>query len=229
MIVLYVPFARAEAGDLVAGMDEWLRNHLPNSAESIRVVYFGEPLKLALLYEPLQVYICAHGYANSSLEVGNHKNYTQALRISAEKVAQRFNYDFLLVHHRICSIHVYCCGESRKNSAIASQLTEDLQLFECRIVSYSGILTVPDMNGTQWSLDGNSRVPVGFTARELKSKSLAANSDSDRVLITKSSSLWWRDSQESRKMSFFMHQKLDRKRKFEDVYHSEQSALSASL
>ncbi|MCE3046379.1 hypothetical protein [Legionella sp. 16cNR16C] len=221
MIVLYVPFTREKAGDLVAGTDEWLRNHLPISAESIGVLFYKEPLKLAFLSEPLQVYICAHGYANSSLELGNHKNYNQALRISAEEVAQRFNYDFLLIHHRICSIHVYCCGESSKNSVIASELNENLQLFECPIVSYGGILTVPDTNGRQWSLNGSARVPVALTAREMKSKSLAATMNLDRHLITQSSSLWWRDSQESRQMSFFTRQKADRKRKFEDLYHSE--------
>ena len=120
-MILYVPFKRDNAGDLVDRVEQWKKNPAVSSQEPIHVIYYDDDFDAELILSAirLDVYICAHGLADDSpLVVANNADLSIADRIDVEEVSRRFLHDFLFVSHQFAVIHLYCCGSETKNSAI---------------------------------------------------------------------------------------------------------------
>nr|UVT38025.1 hypothetical protein cemce18_00021 [uncultured bacterium] len=68
------------------------------------------------------------------------------------QLAERFNSDFLIVAHKICKVHVYCCGSQAKNENIATCFQNLWYGKEnSKVCYYQGALSAPDIYGTLWS------------------------------------------------------------------------------
>lgn len=153
MKILYVPFSREQAGDLEHLVQLWQENHLKNFSSPIRIIYFNERLNLKSNCEPIEVFICVHGWDNPSfMYVGNNFDMSKAEVVNIETLAYRYNHDFLYYVSRVSSVHLYCCGNYEKNKYMANQFNAQLLLQNKPVIFYSGTITIADSNGKQWSL-----------------------------------------------------------------------------
>lgn len=161
MLILYVPFPREQAGDLVNLVEFWKKNHIKHFDSPIEIIYFDEEINPKLEKHKLDVYICAHGNDDLSfMFVGNNSNKSAADFISIHKLADRFNQDFLYLTPGIKSIHLYCCGSYQKNREMAKQLHDAMLRPLTAINFYNGTITAVDESGKQWSFGGSKSVPV---------------------------------------------------------------------
>lgn len=164
-MILYVPFTRKKAGDLVSLVERWKKNHLRNSKQGIQIIYHGDDLDLLDdMYswkDKTEIYVCAHGFFDEdSLVVGNHYNIIDADLMTIKMVAHRFNHDFLFIASQISAIHLYCCGSKKKNMEIARQFHSNLLRHELPIYSYTGSITIADNNGLRWSFVADQATPI---------------------------------------------------------------------
>ncbi len=168
MIILYVPFTRDNAGDLADGVDLWKQNHKENSNIPIVIIYHQDIFKYKDIDDKSEIYICVHGNDLENLTVGNHSSLERSDLISIKTVSERLDHDFLYISHKIADIHLYCCGNQRKNHNLAKILQAHLSRPENSTIHfYKGTLTVPDRNGTKWSVEGDSKIPIQNTEQRV--------------------------------------------------------------
>lgn len=163
MMILYVPFPRSQAGDLVSRVESWKTEQSKITNEPIDIIYHGDD------FDPLislhsKIYICAHGFSDDlPLIVGNNADLKKTDYIDIKTVTDRFNVDFGPIFHQISAIHLYCCGSKNKNQKMAEEFRKDLLRPDISIHSYAGSISVPDSNGVRWSFSSTQKVPVQAT------------------------------------------------------------------
>lgn len=164
-MILYVPFPRSQAGDLVNAVEAWKNEQNKLSNESVHIIYHGDDFDFeATTALPSEIYICAHGFSdNFPLIVGNNVELAKTAYLNIGTVADRFNQDFGAVFHQISEIHLYCCGSQNKNKKMAEEFRIDLLRKEISIHSYAGSISTPDSNGIRWSFSSTLVTPVKNT------------------------------------------------------------------
>lgn len=120
MIILYIPFAKDEAGDLSQAAEAWVINHRNNSIESIMVIHHQDEFRRAEILYASSLYVLAHGCDDVNM-IANHIDETKGQRISISTLTDRFNQDILAIAHSIGFIHIYCCGTEQDNELRARQ------------------------------------------------------------------------------------------------------------
>ena len=222
MIILYVPFSRNNSGNLSVLVEAWKNNYFNATSKPIDIVYFNEDFDLKMLEAGAEIYICAHGSDSNELLMLNHDNSSLAQTISIETVARRFNYDFLSMHNKIQYIHIYCCGSQKKNEGIARDFSNNLVLFCCPVISYSGSLFNANRHGELLTFNQGKFMPVKITATmnytendwTLKDNS-GIYSWSERLKIRhqdlqENRNRWWSEAHLSRCDLFFQMRKIHR-------------------
>ena len=211
-MILYVPFTRDQAGDLVVLVEHWKTNHSRQSKQAIHIIYHGDDFDLMDDDDKTEIYVCAHGFSDQYSElVGNYSAILKADLISIQTLANRFNHDFLSIASQISAIHLYCCGSQKKNMEIARQFRANLLRPELPIHSYSGRLTIADLNGTRWSFTEAKATPVETTAHILYPLEKCLDEPTHRMPIKESTKekSFARDKEKKRD-DFFAHQKKAR-------------------
>ena len=236
MIILYVPFSRNNSGNLSTLVEAWKINYFNATSQPINIVYFNDDFDLKMLETIVSVYICAHGSHSNELIMLNHCNSSLAQTINIETVANRFNYDFLSMHNKIQYIHIYCCGSQEKNQAIAKIFSNNLILFSCPVISYSGSLFNANKHGELLTFHQGKFMPVKNTATmnytendwTLKDNS-GIYSWSERLKIRhqdlqENRNRWWSEAHHGRCDLFFQMRKIHRKNCYAKARY-EQSSL----
>ena len=165
MMILYVPFPRSHAGDLISRVEIWKKEQSKITNEPIDIFYHGDDFDFDAIPDlPSEIYICAHGFSDSlPLIVGNNADLEKTDYIDIKTVTDRFNKDFGPAFHQISAIHLYCCGSKNKNQKMAEEFRIDLLRQDISIHSYAGSITAPDSNGVRWSFRSTQQVPVQST------------------------------------------------------------------
>lgn len=222
MIILYVPFLRNHSGNLSTLVETWKTNYFNAKSEPIDIIYFNDNFDLNMLETIASVYICAHGSDSNELLLLNHDNSSLAQTISIETVANRFNYDFLSMHNKIHYIHIYCCGAQEKNEAIAKIFSNNLVLFLCPVISYSGSLFNANKHGELLTFNQGEFMPVkntatmNYTNNDTTLKDNAGTSLwSERLKIRhhdlqENRNKWWSEAHPGRCDLFFQMRKIHR-------------------
>lgn len=161
MIILYVPFERHKAGDLVNLVNWWKHNQNTKLSAPLLIIYHKDKINYDAIGEISNLYICAHGYSDDSpLGLGNYSCLATAELLKIPEVADHFNQDFVPIAYKIMAIHLYCCGSQKKNKQITELFRQNMLRPECPLYYYNGILTIADLNGTQWSFGVGKPIPV---------------------------------------------------------------------
>ncbi|ASQ47419.1 hypothetical protein [Legionella clemsonensis] len=162
MIILYIPFSQTQTGNLADAARIWVANHSLYSTEEIQVIHHGEPLNDNLLEKDITVFVLAHGSETDPTIVTNFTDPATATIISTETLAERFNYDFLFIATRLEAIHLYCCGQEKKNALLAKKFEDSLLLLDNgEIKYYGGVIFTPDEKGNHWLIsDSGIRQPA---------------------------------------------------------------------
>ncbi|WP_454781786.1 hypothetical protein [Legionella sp. WA2022007384] len=150
MIILYIPFH--EHNDLIAKAIHW-KETLKN--QNILILQYGTPIDYKLMkMEHLTIYILAHG-VNHLLEhyhlTSTYPITSQTNFLSIDKIAERFNSDFVFVHSKVKNIKLYFCNNQGNQQAIAQQFHKNLVLFDAYINYYTGTLFGPSQNNKKYS------------------------------------------------------------------------------
>lgn len=232
MLILYVPFSKENAGDLVALVERWKENHIVNTKVPIKILYHQDEYDSDEIHSDSEVYICAHGYPEENLmAVGNHSNQLMAQFITMQTVSDRFDYDLLYVSSQISSTHLYCCGNLQKNQALASLFQsvrvrpEDNDVFY-----YAGSVTIADIQGRQWALGENQVIPIQNMRMQLSDMSTPfqiEDSSPDRFHIKQNRC--HEKGLQSRRDKFFSSVKDHRASKVASMRFINNSHLSLSL
>lgn len=212
MIILYVPFTREQAGDLSYLVNLWQENHNHTSTLPLRIIYHNDNYDQGVVKSPSSIYICAHGYHNSILHVGNNSEFAEATRLDMATLGERFNNDFVPIAHKITLIHLYCCGDEKKNKTMAHLFKHYLLRPDCTIMFYNGALTIADAEGKQWSLGADKKTPVENSASFLFSGHDGdSEQSSERLSIKEQDKYEWRQNARlQRQQTFFARQKSRR-------------------
>lgn len=164
MIILYIPFVRDEAGDLTDLVCRWKDNHPHPATQPLTIIYHNDDYEQEDISYGTSIYICAHGFDEHKLKVGNNRDPQKASYVDAARLAGRFNQDFIPIAYKLSAVHLYCCGSATKNAYLAQQFKENLLRPVRAVVFYNGMLSIPDQFGNRWSFGQNKPVPVDFTA-----------------------------------------------------------------
>ncbi len=222
-MILYVPFPRSQAGDLISAVESWKKEQNKLSIDSVHIIYHGDDVDFdAEPVLPSEIYICAHGFSDSyPFVVGNNGDITKTDFINIQIVADRFNQDFGSVFHQIDAIHLYCCGSQGKNQQMAELLRMGLMRNDISIHSYDGAITTPDSNGVRWSFSSNQTIPVHRTESVLF-KQDNSEMPSCRVGIkTEVIQRFLEEAKETRRYDFFARGKAARQ---EEIYRRRHSS-----
>ncbi|CEK10024.1 hypothetical protein [Legionella hackeliae] len=148
MIILYIPFTREQAGDLLSATEQWVINHQRNFSEEIQLICHQDNYKQSSICSSSSVYILAHGYAGIFDKVANHSDGRLATFISISTVADRFTIDMMPISYRIDDIHFYSCGSEKENHHRASRFqAEWLRSSNMSIFYYAGKISIPNEKG----------------------------------------------------------------------------------
>ena len=219
MIILYVPFTRAQSGDLTNLVQCWQTNYKKAINNCIRIIYHQDEIDYDDIGRRSELYICAHGYSEWSF-VGNNVDVFKADVLSPQKLAERFNQDIVPIADKIQALHLYCCGSENKNMNIATELMHNILLAESPLYFYSGLLWGADDKGKLWSMDLGRRVPVEDTAVELSFCFPESDEQTKSYRIPcKQQHLekWYEKMRNNRRFAFFekvIEERLDRLQKF---------------
>ncbi|CEK09216.1 hypothetical protein [Legionella hackeliae] len=128
----------------------------------LEIVYYGDLLPDSYHEKLITVFVLAHGHLTDPTIVASHAKPKHATVISIDTLATRFTCDFTLVSSNLVDIHLYCCGENKKNEVLATSFQQSLlPLQRNRIQYYEGIIYAPDRQGKFWSVTNNgNKVPV---------------------------------------------------------------------
>lgn len=150
MIILYIPFH--EKNDLIAHAQHWKE---ALNDQNILIVQHGKPINYKLMEdEYLTIYVLAHGIDNllEYFHLASNCSITnQSTHLGIDKIAERFNYDFVFLHHRIINIKLYFCNNKGNHQAIAEKFNSHLVLFDAVIDYYAGTLFSPSADKKKYS------------------------------------------------------------------------------
>ncbi|KTD40583.1 hypothetical protein [Legionella parisiensis] len=150
MIILYIPFH--EENDLIAHALHWKETL---NDENIVIVQHGKPINYKLMeHDYLTIYVLAHGVDNlleyfqlaSTCSSTNQPTY-----LGIDKIAERFNCDFVYVHHKISNIKLYFCNNKGNQKTLAEKFNSNLVLFDAFIDYYAGTLFSPSTDKKKYS------------------------------------------------------------------------------
>lgn len=150
MIILYIPFS--EENDLIPKAMDW-KETLKD--QNILIIQHGKKINYKLLEDKiLKIYVLAHGI-NDLLEyfhLASHFPLTQqTTHLGIDKLAERFNNDFVYLHHQILTIKLYFCNNMGNQKSIAEKFSQNLILFHGFINFYAGTLCGPALDRKKYS------------------------------------------------------------------------------
>ncbi|KTD09135.1 RNA binding protein (contains ribosomal protein S1 domain) [Legionella gratiana] len=153
MKILYIPFH--EENDLVLSAINW-KKRLSN--ENLLIIQHGQPIDYKVIEnsgDTITIYVLAHGM-DSSLEpfhLASKANITSTTtKLDIKEIAERFNSDFVCIHHKIVSIKLYFCNNQGNQKSIAERFNQNLTLFTSSIDYYAGTLFAPMNDKIKYSL-----------------------------------------------------------------------------
>lgn len=142
MIILYIPFC--EENDLIARAIHWQE---VLDTQNILIIQHGKKINYqSMMQERLKIYVLAHGIDNLLEQfhlASTFPNTARTTLLSIDKIAERFNSDFLYLHHRIKRIKLYFCNNKGNQKSIAEKFHQNLILFNAFIDYYAGTLFSP--------------------------------------------------------------------------------------
>ncbi|KTD69983.1 RNA binding protein (contains ribosomal protein S1 domain) [Legionella santicrucis] len=153
MKILYIPFH--EENDLCIAAIDW-KERL--SEENILIIQHGQPINYNAIKKEvgtISLYILAHGMDSFSqpFHLASHSNLTsKTTTLDIEKIADRFNSDFVYLHHKINRIKLYFCNNKGNQKLIAERFNNNLILFSSSIDYYAGFITPPWGDKKKYSL-----------------------------------------------------------------------------
>ncbi|MGQ3889646.1 hypothetical protein ACQUW5_11500 [Legionella sp. CNM-1927-20] len=148
MIILYIPFERANSGDLGIKAQIWRNNYFLHTSEKIKIIYYQDDFNPDEIELNSEICILAHGDYSDPDILANCPYEDKASIINIDCLVSRFEFDFLNIIHHICKIYLYCCGTQQKNHLMANQFQQSLLRSEhTNIHFYQGKLYAPDELG----------------------------------------------------------------------------------
>ncbi|KTD60593.1 RNA binding protein (contains ribosomal protein S1 domain) [Legionella sainthelensi] len=153
MKILYIPFH--EENDLCIAATLWKRRL---SEENILIIQHGQPIDYNVLKNAagtITLYVLAHGIDSWSqpFHLASHSIITsKTTQLDIEKIADRFNSDFVYLHHKINHIKLFFCNNKGSQKLIAERFNKNLILFSSPIDYYAGIITSPWQDKIKYSL-----------------------------------------------------------------------------
>ncbi|CAM3046486.1 RNA binding protein (contains ribosomal protein S1 domain) [Legionella steigerwaltii] len=151
MIILYIPYS--EENDLMTKALHW-KEVLSN--QNIRIIQHGKKIDYkSMEHVPLTIYVLAHGIDNllENFHLASDCPITdRTTLLGIDKIAERFNSDFLYLHHRISNIKLYFCNNKGNQKSIAEKFQQNLILFDAFIDYYAGTLFCPSTDKKKYSI-----------------------------------------------------------------------------
>ncbi|HHT0591981.1 TPA: hypothetical protein ACTXXA_000534 [Legionella anisa] len=164
MIILYIPFH--EENDLIAHALHW-KETLNN--QNILIAQHGVPINYKLMErEHLTIYVLAHGIDNllEHLHLASTCTITkQSMHLGIDKIAERFNSDFVYLHHRIGHIKLYFCNNKGNQQSMAEKFKSHLVLFDAYIDYYAGTIFSPSTNKKSMPITMANGIPAQMCAK----------------------------------------------------------------
>lgn len=159
MIILYIPFC--EENDLIEKAIYWQE---VLDTQNILIIQHGKKINYqSMMQEPLTIYVLAHGidYLLEQFHLASTFPYTdRTTLLGIDKIAERFNSDFLYLHHKIKSIKLYFCNNKGNQKSIAEKFHQNLILFHACIDYYAGTLFSPSTDRKKYSCHNGQRLPL---------------------------------------------------------------------
>ncbi|KTD07042.1 hypothetical protein [Legionella jamestowniensis] len=209
MIILYIPFSRDVAGDLLQLAKQWIKNYQQYTKEDI-VLHCHEDEHKEDHEGLITVFILAHGADNVSDKVANHTDSELSTWISIGTMTDRFNQDMLPVAHHISSIHLYSCGTKQTNHTKASSFQHGFLRAESKpVYYYAGSIYGPNQNGEFLSEVGNKFYPSSQFRYQLF-KSLPTEGEDHRESVKKTPAWMLAEAKEKKRDHFFSNNKKQR-------------------
>lgn len=150
MIILYIPFH--EENDLLILAVNWKE---ALKEQNILILQHGNPIPYKLMEkEHLTIYVLAHGVDNLLAHFRLASNYPitpQTTHLGIDKIAERFNSDFIYLHHKVGNIKLYFCNNKGNQKSIAEKFHSHLILFDALIHYYAGTLYSPSEDKKKYS------------------------------------------------------------------------------
>lgn len=158
MIILYIPFEKPDAGDLTYNALFWQKNHMKNSMEELKIIYFNEDFDEETIEKNTTIFVLAHGFDSEPVLANSvHKE----IIIPIETLVERFNRDFVVAAHQLGTIHLYCCGGKAKNAFLAKEFQQALMRPEYSNINYyTGVLYVPNDENKLMTRINNKDIPA---------------------------------------------------------------------
>lgn len=153
MKILYIPFH--EENDLCIAAILWKKTL---SDENILIIQHGQPINYNALENAtgtITLYVLAHGIDSLSqpFHLASHSILTsKTTQLDIENIADRFNSDFVYLHHKINHIKLFFCNNKGNQKLIAERFNSNLILFSSPIDYYAGIITSPWQDKIKYSL-----------------------------------------------------------------------------
>ncbi|WP_412757778.1 hypothetical protein [Legionella bozemanae] len=211
MIILYIPFH--EENDLNARALDWKETL---NDQNILIVQHGKPMNYKLMErEYLTIYILAHGIDNL-LEyfhlASTCSSTNQPTHLGIDKIAERFNYDFVYLHHRISNIKLYFCNNKGNQQTIAEKFNSHLVLFDAFIDYYAGTLFSPSTDKKKYSYC-HGKWYSSSNVRQTLHKNKIWQNPNDHVSIKQLSMLnFWENAKQNRMNLILNRQKKARQK-----------------
>jgi hypothetical protein len=225
MIILYIPFH--EENDLIAPALYW-KNTLKD--QNILIVQHGKSINYKLMeQEPLTIYILAHGVDNlldyfhlaSTCSITN-----QLTHLGIDKIAERFNGDFVYLHHRISNIKLYFCNNKGNQQAIAEKFNSHLVLFDAFIDYYAGTLFPPSMDKKKYSYCHGKWYSSSNVRRTLH-KNRMWQDQNDQISIKQLSMLNFLENAKQNRIDLMLNKQKEARQKLVMQRRNEQQKLDS--
>lgn len=160
MTIIYIPFERHCSGDLPAMVQLWKNRQIHAQQEAINIIYYKDDFDIDAIPPNSAVYVTAHGHKKDPTILANAST-TSAICIKTAVAAKRFSSDFLAIMDKITNIHMYCCGNEKKNHELAKIFQQNLLRSEYSHINfYKGCIRAPDANGITWAPKRNKFVAI---------------------------------------------------------------------
>ncbi|WP_131782015.1 hypothetical protein [Legionella gresilensis] len=178
MIILYIPFERANNGNLGEAAQIWKNNYQLHKEEEIKIIYYQDDFDAEDIEPNSLVYILAHGADNDPNILANFSSADKASIINIGQLVSRFEFDFLSIIHKIHRIYLYCCGTEQKNRLLAGEFQHSLLRAGYTVIHfYQGKIYAPDELGRFLTEKDNkiiSAIPFNLPLKEENLDSLTS-------------------------------------------------------
>ncbi|WP_392536615.1 hypothetical protein [Legionella sp. 227] len=202
MIILYIPFC--EENDLIASAIYWQK---VLNTQNLLIIQHGKKINYqSMMKESLTIYVLAHGidYLLEQFHLASTFPTTaQTTLLSIDKIAERFNSDFLYLHHRIRSIKLYFCNNKGNQKSIAEKFHQNLILFNAFIDYYAGTLFSPSTDKKKYSCHNGQRLPAS-KVRQTLDKSRRDEDSPERMNIKQLSKADFIDETKQKNLEFMI-------------------------